>query len=73
MYRTGYEINKHLCFDLGKIFLSTGILGIALFFLKLNMWIALPVGIIIYLVITYIFKLFDDDDMFIIKEALGKN
>jgi len=36
------------------------------------MWIALPVGIIIYLVCIIVLKLFDDDDKFIIKEVMGK-
>ena len=37
------------------------------------MWVALPVGIIIYFAAIYIFKFFDDDDKYIIREILGKN
>ena len=37
------------------------------------MWIAIPVGIIIYLAALPILRFFDDDDKYIIKEILGKN
>ena len=56
-----------------KIIIGSAVLGIALNFLNLNMWVALPVGIIIYFATTYFLKLFDNDDKYIIKEILGKN
>ena len=37
------------------------------------MWIAIPVGITIYLIVVYILKIFDKDDEYVIKEILGKN
>ena len=73
IYKIGYKLNKKLCIDVGKIIIASLILGITLFFLKLNMWIALPVGIIIYLVLIILLKFFDDDDKYVIKEILGKN
>lgn len=65
--------NKRLLLDLGKIIIGTLILGILLYLLNLNMWIALPVGIIIYLIAIYLLRFFDEDDKYIIKEILGKN
>jgi len=44
------------------------ILGVAPHLLNPNMRVALPVGIIIYLV-----RVFDNDDKYVIKEILGKN
>ena len=73
IYKLGHKINKRLYLDLLKIVISSGILGIALYILNLNMWLALPVGIIIYLAVTILLKLFDGDDIYIIKEILGKN
>ena len=73
IYRIGLRINKKLYFDLIKIVIGTVVLGIALYLLNLNMWIALPVGIIIYLVVVYLLRVFDKDDRYVIKEILGKN
>ena len=72
IYKIGHRVNKKLFKDLIKIVIGSGILGVVLYLLDLNMWIALPVGIIIYLVCMIVLKLFDDDDKFIIKEIMGK-
>jgi len=37
------------------------------------MWIAIPIGIMIYLTVVYLLKVFDNDDKYVIKEILGKN
>ena len=71
IYKLGIKINKKLYFDLCKIIIGSIILGIALYLLNLNMWIAIPIGIIIYLTIELLLKLFDDDK-YIIKEILDK-
>ena len=73
IYRIGHKVNKKLYSDLIKIIIGSAVLGIALYFLNLNMWVALPVGIIIYLVVVYLLKVIDKDDKYVIKEILGKN
>ena len=73
IYRLGYRPDKRLYSDIIKISIGSVILGIALYLLKLNMWVALPVGIIIYFAIMYLLKVFDDDDKYVIKEILGRN
>ena len=73
IYKLGHKPNKKLYSDLIKIIMGSIILGIALYFLHLNMWIALPVGIIIYFTTIYLLKFFDEDDAYVIKEILGKN
>ena len=65
--------NNKLFIDIGKIMIGSAILGAVLYFLNLNMWIALPVGIVIYFAAVYLIKLFDDDDKYVVKEILGKN
>jgi hypothetical protein len=64
--------SKKLWLDLFKIITASAILYIALIFLNINMWLALPIGIIIYLIMIIIMKTFDDGDKFIIKEIIGK-
>ena len=73
IYKLGYRINIKLYYDVIKIIMGSIILGIALYFLNLNMWVALPVGIIIYFVTLYLLRVFDNDDKFVIKEILGKS
>ena len=73
IYKLGHRPNRKLYSDLGKIIIGSGILGIILYILNLNMWVAIPVSIIIYLAITYLLRVFDDDDKYVIKEILGKN
>ena len=73
IYKLGHRVNKKLYVDILKIILGTIILGIALYLLNLNMWVAIPVGIIIYLVAIYLLRLFDNDDKYVIKEILGRN
>ena len=72
IYKIGNRVNKKLYSDLIKIILGSAVLGIALYFLNLNMWIAIPVGIIIYLSAITLLKVFDADDKYIIKEIFGK-
>ena len=72
IHKTCEKPNKKLYYDLGKIITGSLVLGIALYFLKLNMWVALPTGIIIYFTTIYLLKVFDDDDKYIIKEILGR-
>ena len=73
IYKLGHKPNKKLYSDLIKIIMGSIILGIGLYLLNLNMWVALPVGIIIYFAALYLLQLFDDDDKYVIKEILGKN
>lgn len=73
LYKLGHIPNKKLYLDIMKIVVGSAVLWIALYFLHLNMWVALPVGILIYFATIYIFKVLDDDDKYVIKEILGKN
>lgn len=73
IYKLGHRPNKKLYSDLLKIIIGSSVLGIILYFLNLNMWIAIPVGIIIYLITIIILKVFDADDKYVIKEVIGKN
>ena len=73
IYKIGHRPNKKLYYDLIKIIIGSIVLGIALYFLNLNMWVAIPIGIIIYLLAIYLLRFFDNDDKYVIKEILGKN
>lgn len=70
--KVGIRPSKSLVKYIGKIILSSAILGILLYFLHLNMWIAIPVSIAIYLVLLIAMKTFDDDDKYVLKQIIGK-
>ena len=73
IYRLGHRPNNKLYYDILKIIAGSAVLGIALYLLNLNMWVALPVGIIIYFAVMYLIRFFDDDDKYVIREILGRN
>lgn len=73
IHKIGHKLNKKLYSDLIKIIIGSTILGISLHFLNLNMWVAIPVGAVIYFAVIYLLKVFDNDDKYVIKEILGKN
>lgn len=73
IHKIGQKPAKKLYYAVGKIIAGSLILAIALYLLKLNMWIAIPAGIIIYLGSVYLLGLFDDDDKYVIREILGIN
>ena len=73
IYKLDALPKRRLYIDLLKILISSIILYFALLVLNLNMWLALPVGIIIYSIGIICMKTFDEDDKFILKEILGRN
>lgn len=72
IYKIDAMPSKKLYLDLLKIFMSSFILYGFLLVLNLNMWIAIPIGAIIYFVIILFMKIFDNEDKYIFKEILGK-
>ena len=64
--------DKHFLLDIIKICLSSGILAIALYFLNLNMWLAIPVSIVVYFAALILLKTPDDQDKLILKQVLNK-
>ena len=73
IYKLGHRPSKNLYSELIKIIIGSAVLGIALYILHLNMWVAIPVGIIIYFAVITLLKFFDDDDKYVIREILGRN
>jgi O-antigen/teichoic acid export membrane protein len=71
--RIGQLPDKKLVFDLIKIIVGSVVLYGILSFLGISMWLAIPVGIIIYLLCLIVLKTFDKEDIYIVKEVLGKN
>ena len=55
-----------------KLVISGIILTIALYIINVSLWLAIPIGLIVYLISLFITKSLDNTDKYIIKEMLGK-
>lgn len=64
--------DKHLLYDIIKIIMASGILAIVLYFLNLNLWLAIPVSIVVYFAALILLKTIDDEDKLILKQILNK-
>lgn len=64
--------DKHFVYDIIKICLASGILAIVLYFLNLNLWLAIPVSLVVYFAALLILKTPDEDDKLILKQILNK-
>ena len=64
--------NRHLVFDIGKIVIASILMGIVLYYAHLSIWLAIPVGIIVYFAVFILIKGFDGDDKLIIKQILNR-
>lgn len=72
IYRMGHGFNKRILFDIFKIIVGSLILGMLFNFITPIIWLAIPIGIVIYFPIIYLLGGFDADDKRIIKEILGR-
>ena len=48
-------------------------MGVVLYFIGVGMWLAIPIGFVVYIVMLLITRTLDDTDKYIIKELLDKN
>ena len=64
--------DKHLIFDILKISIASILLGIFLYYANLSLWVAIPVSIVVYLILTVILRAYDDTDILIVKQILGR-
>lgn len=63
---------RHLLGDIVKVSLSSVVLGVVLYLLNLNLWLAIPVGFVVYFIAIIAMKTFDDHDKMIFKQIIGK-
>ena len=72
IFKTDYKPDLGLLKSIIKLIVCGLILAIILKFINVSMWLAIPIGFIVYLVSLLITKSVDDTDKYIIKELLGK-
>lgn len=67
-----YKPDISLIYDIIKLSVSGIILAIALYIFNLSFWIAIPIGIIVYIISLFLTKSLDSTDKAIIREIIGK-
>ncbi len=70
--KTEYKPDFSMVKTVVKLIISSLILAAALYFLNVSLWLAIPIGLVVYLFALLITKTIDDTDKYIIKEILNK-
>ena len=70
IFKTDFKPDLSLLKTVIKIIFVSIVLAIALYWVNVSMWLAIPIGIVIYIVLLFITRLIDYNDKYIIKELL---
>ena len=70
--KTEYKPDKSLLKTVIKLTISGIILAIVLYAINVSLWLAIPIGLIVYIISLLITRSIDDTDKYIIRELLGK-
>ncbi len=70
IFKTDFKPDFSLLKTVIKIIFVGIVLAIALYLINVSMWLAIPIGIIIYIVLIVITRLIDYNDKYIINEIL---
>ena len=70
--KTEYRPNMSLLKTIMKLVISGAILMIVLYMINVSLWLAIPIGLVVYLIALVITRSIDDTDKYIIKEILNR-
>lgn len=70
--KTEYKPEISLLETVIKLVICGMILAIALYLLNVSLWLAIPIGLIVYIISLLLTRSIDDTDRYIIRELLGK-
>ena len=70
--KIGQLPDRNLLYDIVKICVASLVLGIVLYVFNFNLWIAMAVSIVVYFVSIILLKTFDQEDIAIVKQIIGK-
>ena len=70
--KTEYKSDISLLKTVMKLLVCWIILTISLYLINVSLWLAIPIGLIVYIVSLFLTKYIDDTDKYIVKELLGK-
>lgn len=70
--KTEYKPDISLLKTVIKLVICGMVLAIALYLLNVSLWMAIPIGLIVYIISLLLTRSIDDTDRYIIRELLGK-
>lgn len=70
IFKTDFKPGIGLLKSLIKLMIATIALAIVLYWLNLSLWLAIPIGLVVYIILLLVTRVLDDNDRYIIKELL---
>ncbi len=70
--KTEYKPDSTLLKTILKLAICGIILAIVLYLINVSLWLAIPIGLVVYIISLFITRSIDDTDKYILKELLGK-
>ena len=70
--KTEYKPDSTLLKTILKLAICGIILAIVLYLINVSLWLAIPIGLFVYIISLFITRSIDDTDKYILKELLGK-
>lgn len=70
--KTEYKADWSLINTCAKLIISGIILAVVLYWINVSIWLAIPIGLVVYLVALVLTRSIDDTDKYIIKEILKR-
>ena len=71
--KTEYKPDWSLLNNVAKLVVCGIVLAIVLYIINVSLWLAIPIGFVVYLASLYLTGTIDDTDRFIINELLNRN
>lgn len=72
IFKTSYKPDFGLLKNVIKLLVCGIILAIVLNYIQVSLWLAIPIGLVVYLISLIITKSIDDTDRYILRELMGK-
>ncbi len=70
IFKTDFKPDMGLLKTVIKLIIASLILGIVIYWINVSVWLAIPIGLLVYAVILILIRVIDDNDKYIINELL---
>ena len=70
--KTEYKPDRALLKTILKLVICGIILAFVLYAINVSLWLAIPIGLLVYLISLIITRSIDDTDKYILRELMGK-
>ena len=70
IFKTDFKPDIGLFKTVIKLILATIILAIVLYWINFSVWLAIPIGFVVYIILLFIIRVVDDNDRYVLSELL---